>query len=90
MHHTGDGGLNLMRYGGQHLMLPLNKQGTSKNIYLECKMFILLVLLGMVCWSVVGAWDFMEMKRHPKTFKEFVKVGPIYWIIESIKLIKRL
>jgi len=51
-------------------------------------MLILLMIL-FIAWGVWGAWEFMTVGKKPKVFIDFVRLGPVFWIIEFIKIYKK-
>ena len=71
------------------MILTLTGLESLRNTYLEGDMFVIIMFV-MFVWSVYGAWEFMTIRRKPKTFKEFVRLGPIFWVVDLINLYKTI
>lgn len=45
-------------------------------------------LFGVLVWSAWGIWEFLkDGAKPPKDFQEFFKYGPIFWIVEVVKVL---
>lgn len=48
----------------------------------------MLALIVLSFWSGVGVYDFLIKETRPVNLFDYIKMGPIFWIVRIIRFIK--